>query len=101
MPMSEVTLQVFNPRAEVESVPQISASPRLGSLAGKKIGILKNGKTGGEMLLPYLEETLKKRIRDVELRTWFVPFARPPEVKEPMLTEIAEYGDGAIALMGD
>ena len=99
--MSEVTLQVLNPRAEVERMPQVSASPRLGSLTGRKIGILNNGKTGGEMLLPYLEETLKKRISDVELRTWVVPFARPPEVKEPILTEIAEYGDGVIVLIGD
>ena len=99
--MSKVTLRVLNPRAEVESVPQVSALPRLGNLTGKKIGILSNSKPGGEMLLPYLEEALKKRIPDVELRTWRVVFGRSPDVKEPMLKEVAGYGDGVIALMGD
>ena len=46
--MNEVTLKVFSPRAEVESVPQVSSSARLGDLTGKKIGILNNGKSGGD-----------------------------------------------------
>ena len=99
--MNEVTLKVFSPRAEVESVSQVSSSARLGDLTGKKIGILNNGKSGGEMLLPYIEEALKKRIRDIELRTWKVPFAHPPDIKKRALREIAEYSEGVIALMGD
>ena len=98
---SKVTLRVFNPRAEVESTPQVAALPRLSALTGKKIGIISNGKPGGEMLLPYLEETLKKRIPDVELRKWLVPFAESPDFKEPRLKEAAEYGDGVIVLIGD
>ena len=101
MPTGKVTLSVFNPRGEAESIPQISASPRLADLTGTKIGILNNGKSGGEMLLPYLEEALKKRIGDVELCTWRIPFAWSPDVKESRLKEVAEYGDGVIALMGD
>ena len=101
MRTSKVTLRVLNPRGEVESIPQVSASPRLSDLTGKKIGILKNGKSGAEMLLPYLEKALKKGIHDVEFRTWLVSLARPPEVKEPILKEIAEYADGVIALIGD
>ena len=101
MQVSKVTLNVFNPRAEFESIPQVSVSPRLDKLTGKRIGILSNGKAGGEMLLPYLEEALKKRIPDIELRMWRVGFARLPDAKEPILKEIAEYADGVIALMGD
>ena len=101
MGTSKVTLRVFNPRAEVNSITQVSASPRLGNLTGKKIGILNNGKAGGEMLLPYLQEALKKRIPDIELCSWTVPFAQSLDVKEPRLKEIAEYGNGVIALIGD
>ena len=101
MVKSEVTLKVLNPRGEVEIVPTVSASPRLSSLAGKKIGIVINGKTGGEMLLPYVQEAIKKRIPDIEFRKWLVPHQESPVVKEPILKEIAEYADGAIALMGD
>ena len=101
MGVSKVSLKVFNPRGELESIPQVSISPRLDKLTGKKIGILNNSKAGGEMLLPYLEEALKKRVPDAELRTWRVLFASPPDVKEPKLREIAEYADGVIALTGD
>ncbi len=101
MGVSKVTLTVFNPRAEVESVAQAAALSRLDNLAGKKIGVLCNGKPGAEMLLPYIQEALKKRIRDVEFRTWLVPMLERPEVKEPKLKEIAEYSDGVIALTGD
>ncbi len=97
----KVTLEVLNPRGKVPKISEISPSPRLSDLTGKKIGILYNGKVGGEMLLPYLEEALKKRIPDIELRRWTVPHSQLLDVKEPRLKEIAEYGDGVIALLGD
>ncbi|MFC1965617.1 hypothetical protein ACFLWI_01530 [Chloroflexota bacterium] len=99
--MSGVTLRVFNPRAEIESTPPVSASPGLGSLAGRKIGILNNSKGGGDMLQPCLEKVLKRRFPDIEFRTWRVPFTESPDVKEPRLREIVEYGDGAIVMMAD
>ncbi len=101
MPKGKVTLSVFSPRGVVESIPQVSASPRLADLTGAKIGIINNGKSGGEMLLPYLEEALRERIGGVELRTWRIPFAWSADTKESRLKEVSEYGDGVIALMGD
>ncbi len=101
MKTDKVSLKVFSSRGKIESNPQASISPRLDKLNGKKIGILNNSKVGGEMLLPYLEEALKKRVPDVELRTWRVLLANMPDVKEPQLREIAEYADGVIALTGD
>ena len=101
MGVSKVSLKVFNPRGELESIPQVSISPRLSKLTGKKIGILNNSKAGGEMLLPYLEEALQKRVPDVELRTWRVLFANSQDAKDLKLREIAEYADGVVALTGD
>ena len=101
MKRSEVTLKVLTPRGKIAETAQIPASRRLGELRGKKIGVLNNSKIGGEMLLPYLEEALKKRIPSIQLRIWKVPFAASQDLKEPKLKEIAEYSDGVIALMGD
>lgn len=96
-----VKLTVLNPRGKIEDIPLVSPAPRLADLAGKKIGILFNGKSGGEMLLPYVEEALKKRFSGIELRRWHVPFAQPQDAKSPALKELAAYADGVIALMGD
>ncbi len=101
MPASRVSLSVWSRRGEVGGAAQVSSQARLADLRGKKIGILNNGKAGGEMLLPYLEAALKDRIPGVELRRWLIPFAAAADAKEPKLKEMAEYADAIIALTGD
>ena len=96
-----MTLTVLIPRGEIEDISYVPPSPRLSSLAGKKIGILNSGKPGGEMLLPYIEEALKKRVPSIKLRTWKVPYGQPQQEKMPALRELASYSDGVIALIGD
>ncbi len=96
-----VTLKVLNPRAQIGAVPTVSASPRLGDLTGKKIAIIRNGKSGGDMLLPYVEEALKRQIARVQTRTWLVPVAQREDLREPVLKEIAADCDGVVALIGD
>ena len=98
---SEVTLEVLSPRGRVVEKAGGATLGRLSDLSGRKIGVLNNTKSGGEMLLPYLEEALKRRIPTLQLRTWRIPFAFPPELKEPRINDIVEYSDGVIALMGD
>ncbi len=101
MQKGRVTLKVLNPRGKESEIAQISATQQLKDLSGKKIGILNNTKSGGNALLPYVEESLKRRIPYIELRTWNVPFMLSPDVKAPRLKEIADYSDGVIALMAD
>jgi hypothetical protein len=96
-----VTLKILNPRGKLKVTKQIHASPRLKDLAGKKIGILNNGKAGGLMLLPHLIGALQKHHPGIEIRQWEVPLAWAEKVKEPVLDEIANQSDGVIALMGD
>jgi hypothetical protein len=96
-----VTLKIMNPRGRVDGAKQIRSSPRLKDLYGKKIGILNNGKAGGMMLLPYLKVALQKHHPGIEIREWEVPLAWPEEVKDPVLSDIANQSDGVIALMGD
>jgi hypothetical protein len=96
----KVELRVNNPRGEFESLRMVSPSPRLKSLDGKKIGILKFGTGAGlaEELLPQLEDALRKRVSRIDFREW--PAFIAPELREARSKEIAEYSDGIIVLLG-
>ena len=101
LPMGHLELRVLNPRGKVSRTPQSLVSPGLGKLTGKKIGILWNGKPMGEVLLPFVEEALKKQLPNTEIRKWIVPISQSDDLKAPKIKEIAEYADGVIALVGD
>ena len=101
MPGSEIKLEVLNPRGEISGAEMFGASQGLGDLNGRKIGILNNTKSGGDLLLPYVLEAIKGQHPDVEFKEWRVPFMLDPAEKAPRLKEVAEYADGVIALTGD
>ncbi|MAG14673.1 MAG: hypothetical protein CL874_02155 [Dehalococcoidales bacterium] len=93
-------MQVLNPRGKLlQKVTRKATSRRLNDLNGKKIGILNNTFPGGEVLWPYIEEALKKRIPNIELRSWIVPHRYPSERKEPQIRELTEFSDAVIASM--
>jgi hypothetical protein len=99
MPDDNVVIKVLNPRGKIKNIPRFSASPRLKSLSGKKIGVLKFGVWGvTEKLWPKCEEALKKRIKDIEFREW--SFMGGPASREAKLKEIVEYSDGVIVMLG-
>ena len=95
------TLGVLSPVAPDEDIPQIAATATLRKFQGARIAILNNIKPGADMLQPYLEKELRKRIPDVEIKSWRVPFSTPQPEKDLMLAEIAEFADGVIAGVGD
>jgi hypothetical protein len=96
---NEVTLKVLNPRGKIENAPRFSASTRLKTLAGKKIGVLKFGVWGvTEKIWPQVEKALKKRVDDIQFREWsFMPGG---VTREARLKEIVEYSDGVIVMLG-
>jgi hypothetical protein len=100
MSNSKVELTVYNPRGEFETLRMASPSPRLQSLDGKKIGVLKFGTGAGlaEELLPQLEDALRKRVGRIDFREW--PAFIAPELREARSREIVEYSDGIIVLLG-
>jgi hypothetical protein len=100
MPNRKVELTVYNPRGEFETLHRTSPSPRLQSLYGKKIGVLKFGTGAGlaEALLPQIESALRKRVGKIDFREW--PAFIAPELREARSKEIAEYSDGIIVLLG-
>lgn len=101
MEEKKVTLRVLNPRGKLRDIDRIKGASKGIDLSGKKIGVLDNTKSGGDELLPYVLENLRKKVPGIQIKIWNIPFALSPEVKEPRLREIADYADAVIGLMGD
>ena len=99
MQEKDIKLKVHNPRGRIETAPRFPASPRLKSINGKKIGVLKFGVWGiTEKLWPHLEEALKNRSEDVQFREW--SFMRNPASREARNKELVENSDGVIVMLG-
>lgn len=67
---SLVRLEVLNPAGEVEKVGKKTLAPRPASLDGKRVGLVYNLKTGGDVLLTRTAELLTERFKDLEVN-WF------------------------------
>ena len=57
----KVKLELLNPRGEIETLPTFAPNPRVGDLAGKKIGLYSNSKHGMDNFYAVFEELLKKK----------------------------------------
>jgi hypothetical protein len=98
MLINNITLNVLNPQGKIVNIPQFSASPRLKTLEGKKIGVLKFGVWGvTEKIWPQVEDALKKRVKNIQFREWSF---MGPTSREARLKEIVEYSDGVIVMLG-
>ncbi len=61
--VAQVRLEVMNPQAEIPPPPSVGGlAPRLGDLAGKRIGLMANNKPGAELFLTKIEELLKAKV---------------------------------------
>ena len=56
--------EVLNPWAEVDPIPLRAISPRISTLAGKKIGLFANFKRAAKPMLAVVEKRLKERFPD-------------------------------------
>jgi len=95
-----VTLKVLDPRGEIFVPPVTPLTARLDTLAGKKVGILRNTKPGADSFAPYLEAALKGVYPDIQFRTWVIPYNDYPN-KQKDLKALAEWADAVIGMMGD
>jgi hypothetical protein len=99
MRKNDVELKVLNPRGKIENTPRFPASPRLKTLAGKKIGVIRFGVWGiTDKLWPQIEEALEKRVSNIQFREWSLMGGSVS--REARLKEIAEYSDGIIVMLG-
>jgi hypothetical protein len=56
-----IQLEVLNPRGEVNPPKTLGISPRVATLAGKKIGLYDNGKDGFADFLDVIEKLLEEK----------------------------------------
>jgi hypothetical protein len=68
--VNQSSFEVLSPWAEADPVPLRGLTPRLSSLAGKKIGLLCNNKRAAEPILNVTSRKLKERYPDIEI-SWF------------------------------
>jgi hypothetical protein len=95
-------LEVLNPRGQVGDRQSISPAPRLTALDRKRIAFLINTQSDNhDRLLSLLESFLKERFTGVHTQTWRIPYALSPDLKKPILDQIANDSDAVIGLMGE
>jgi len=101
---SNANFEVLSPWAEADPVPLKGLTPRLSDLAGKKIGLLRNGKRAAEPIQTVVEKLLRKKYPTAEF-TWFR--ARSFSVSELEKERRQEFEDwiksvdAVIAAVGD
>lgn len=101
---SEAQYEVLNPWAEVDPIPLRGISPRLGTLAGKKIGLFANFKRAARPIAASIEKRLKTMYPDCETSLFD---SRLPNVTETETKNRDKFIawvkglDAAIAVVGD
>jgi hypothetical protein len=91
------SLRVHNPVA-TKAPLYVKSAERKGTLAGKRIGLIWNGKPGGDIALNVLEEHIAKRYPDATFwrSDWYsYPFT------DGQLQQIEDHCDVAIGTTGD
>jgi len=83
-----VTLEVLNPRGEIKPPPTFAPTPRVTDLAGKRIGIYWNGKSGGNNFWDVAEEALKEKFPTATILRYKGPFDLGEKVAGTLAKEV-------------
>ncbi|HEV7649057.1 MAG TPA: hypothetical protein VGP26_12905 [Actinophytocola sp.] len=91
-------IQIFDPVSPRRSVAGNRGAARIDSLEGKRIGLLHNGKPGGEHMLAGIRLALAQRYPDATFDFRFKPHA---SVGANFLDELTGVWDAAVIAVGD
>jgi len=91
------TLEVLNPRGEVDPPKTLGISPRVTTLAGKRIGMYDNGKDGFADFLDVIEQLLEEKYPAAVI----IRFNGGFDCGDTMADKIAESVDTVIYGSGD
>ncbi len=94
---ASVKLEVLNPRGEIKPPPISAPTPRIADLAGKKIGIYWNGKSGGNNFWNDIEGLMKQKLPNVAV----VRYDGPYDLGDAMAAKIAKEVDAFFYGVGD
>lgn len=101
---SDYQYEVLSPWAEADPMPLRGISPRLDTLAGKKIGLFANFKRAARPMAAVVEKKLKERFPDCEtiLFDSGEPNVTETETKNrDQFTAWAKEVDAVVAMVGD
>ena len=101
---SETQYEVLSPWAEVDPIPVRGISPRVDTLAGKKIGLFANFKRAAKPIQVVVERRLKERFPDCETSLFDSTLPNVTETEtenKDRFTAWANDMDAVIAAVGD
>ena len=96
--------EVLSPWADVDPVPLLGISPRIQTLAGKKIGLFINPKRAAMPMAESIEKRLRAMYPDVQIIRFHSTQANVNEIEtknKEKFTAWAKGLDAAIAVVGD
>jgi hypothetical protein len=98
---AQVTLEVMNPRGEIPPPKTLGISPRGGSLDGKKIVLVDNGKYGASNFLDALADMLKQKYPTATIVMYPKPAAQTITDLPKWYPTVKQQGDLFVFGVGD
>lgn len=98
--VSEYKYEVLSPWAEVDPIPLRGISPRVDSLAGKKIGLFANFKRAAVPIATEVEKRLKERFPDIETVLFHSTLPNVDESETVNKERFAAWAKGVDAVVG-
>ena len=98
---AQVTLEVMNPRGEIPPPKTLGISPRGGSLDGKKIVLIDNGKYGASNFLDALADKIKEKYPKAIVVMYPKPAAQTITDLPKWYPTVKQQGDFFVFGVGD
>lgn len=98
---AQVTIEVMNPRGEIPPPKTLGISPRGGSLDGKKIVLIDNGKFGASNFLDVLAVMLKQKYPTATIVMYPKPAAQTITDLPKWYPTVKQQGDFFVFGVGD
>ena len=98
---AQVTIEVMNPRGEIPPPKTLGISPRGGSLDGKKIVLIDNGKYGASNFLDALADRLKQKYPAATVVMYPKPAAQTITDLPKWYPTVKQQGDLFVFGVGD
>ena len=98
---AQATLEVMDPRGEIPPPKTLGISPRGGSLDGKKIVLIDNGKYGASNFLSVLADMLKQKYPTATIVVYPKPPAQTITDLPKWYPTVKQHGDLFVFGVGD
>jgi hypothetical protein len=95
--LADVTIEVLNPRGEIEPPKSVGLSPRLTDLSDKTIGLYDIGKEGFAQFLDVTEKLLKQKYPSAKIKRYNGAF----DIGQRLAVKIAKEVDTVLYGSGD